>query len=199
MLSKKDKQILNYIYEHNSITIKQCSKVIFTGNRCAYDQSRKQLRRLYKEKAIARYRASMTDEVVYYISTRLGVHELQLLNVYAELIGKGAKVETFHKKYRIYTNNKKYREIDALIELTYNDYFIPLIVEIDYSHNTSIDKLEEIYQSNHFQNKYREIDDNIFPLIVICRPVVEKSLSNDNELQILYTDFDLKNLDEVLD
>lgn len=199
MLSKKDKLILNYIDEHGSITINQCAKVIFTGNKCAYDQARKKLRQLYNEKAIARCRASVSDEAVYYIDTRLNIHALKLLDIYAELIVIGAKIETFHKKYRIYTDGKKYREIDALIELYYDDYFIPLIIEIDYSHNTSIIKLQEIYKSNHFQDKYKELDEDIFPLIVICRPVVNKSLCTENDFPILYTDFSLQNLGQVLD
>lgn len=199
MLSKKDKLILNYIDKHGSISINQCAKVIFTGNKYAYDQARKKLRQLYNEKAIARYRASISDEAVYYIDTRLNIHALKLLDIYAELIAMGAKVENFYKKYRIYTNGKKYREIDALIELYYDDYFIPLIVEIDYSHNTSIIKLQEIYKSGHFQNKYKELSEDIFPLIVICRPVVNKSLSAENDFPILYTDFTLQNLGQVFD
>lgn len=199
MLSKKDKLILNYIDEHGSITINQCAKVIFTGNKYAYDQARKKLRQLYNKKAIARYRASISDEAVYYIDTRLNIHALKLLDIYAELIAMGAKVEIIYKKYRIYTNGKKYREVDALIELYYDDYFIPLIVEIDYSHNTSMTKLEEIYKSNHFQYKYKELDENIFPLIVICRPVVNKSLCTENDFQVLYTDFTLQNLGRVLE
>lgn len=199
VLSKKDKMILNYIDEHGSITINQCAKVIFTGNRYAYDQARKKLRQLYNKKAIARYRASISDEAVYYVDTRLNIHALKLLDIYAKLVEMGAKIETFHKKYRIYINGKKYREIDALIELNYNDYFIPLIVEIDYSHNTSIIKLQEIYKSSHFQDKYRELSEDVFPLIVICRPVVNKSLCTENDFQVLYTDFTLQNLPQVLD
>lgn len=199
VLSKKDKMILNYIDDHGSITINQCAKVIFTGNKYAYDQARKKLRQLYNEKAIARYRNSVSDEAIYYIDTRLNIHALKLLDVYGELISMSAKVESFQKKYRIYVNDKKYREIDALIELNYNDYFIPLIVEIDYSHNTSISKLQEIYKSNHFQDKYKELSEDIFPLVIICRPVVKKSLCVENDFQILYTDFRLQNLRQVLE
>lgn len=198
MLSKKDKMILNYIDEHGSITINQCAKVVFTGNKYANDQARKKLRNLYNEKAIARYRNSVSNESIYYIDTRLNIHALKLLDIYAELIAMGAKIESFCKKYRVYTGGKKYREIDALIELYYDDYFIPLIVEIDYSHNTSIAKLQEIYKSNHFQNKYQELSEDIFPSIVICRPVVKKSLVVESDFQILYTDFALQNLGQVL-
>lgn len=202
MISKKKSEILKFIQEHGSITIDICSKVIFTGNAYAYDQSRKILRRMHLEdKSIARYKSSLTNEVIYYIDTRLGIHSLMLLKVYAKIIELSCKVTKFEKKYRIYINDKKYREIDALIELYYDDFFIPLIIEIDYSHMTSLEKLQEIYNCNHFQNKYyNEIGESeIFPLTIIARPVVENKLSTENEFPILYSDFHLDNLVMALD
>lgn len=193
MISKKDKLILNFIYEHGSISIQQCAKVIFKRNKYAYDQARKQLRQLYKEKAISCYKPPKASEKLYYIDSPLGIHALKLIDVYAELLGLGADIKTFHKKYRIYTSNDKYREIDALMELYYDGYFIPLIVEIDYSHNTSITKLKEIYQSRHFQERYKDIDNDIFPLIVIVRPILSENIE-ECELPVLYLDFSLDNL-----
>lgn len=198
MLSKKDKLILNFIYAHGSISIQQCAKVVFKGNKYAYDQARKQLRQLHKEKAISCYKLPKALEKLYYIDSPLGIHALKLIDVYAELIELGADIKTFDKKYRIYTSEEKYREIDALIELNYNDYFIPLIIEIDYSHNTSITKLKEIYNSNHFQEKYKDIDKDIFPLIVIVRPVLSESME-ECELTVLYVDFSLVNLIAALE
>lgn len=199
MISKKDKLILKFIEEHKCITINQCAKTVFTGNKYAYDQARKQLQQLYKEKIIQRYK-NINNEAVYYTTQKLGIHELEIIDVYSELIFLGAKVELFKKKYRINISEKKYREIDALIELSYDDFFIPLIIEIDYTHYTSITKLQEIYNSNHFQEKYKDIGENIFPLIVIVRPVVlEKEVLVKDGLLIFYTDFSLDDLQKILE
>lgn len=199
MLSKHKREILNFIQEEGSITIRQCAKIIYHGRKYGYDMARKTLRSLYQDKAIARYRYNMTAETIYYINTRLGIHALKLLDVYAEFIDLGCTIETFKKKYRIYTNGKKYREIDALLELNYQEYFIPLIIEIDYSHMTSIQKLQEIYESNHFQQLYLEkLGEEIYPIVIIVRPVTTNSLVEDHVFSILYSDFELSNLAKIL-
>ncbi|OBR90695.1 hypothetical protein CLRAG_33430 [Clostridium ragsdalei P11] len=200
MLSKHKREILNFIQEEGSITIHQCAKIIYHGRKYGYDMARKTLRSLYQDKAIARYRYNMTAETIYYINQRLGIHALKLLDVYAEFINLGCTIETFKKKYRIYTNGKKYREIDALLELNYQEYFIPIILEIDYSHMTSIEKLKEIYNCRYFQELYKQqIGESIYPLTIIVRPVVENRLLNDNDFSILYSDFDLPNLAKALE
>lgn len=187
MLSKKDKQILKFIEEYKSITIKQCEKAIFTNNHYAYDQARKQLRQLYKEKYIQRFQGNKIGEVVYYINERLGIHDLKIIDVISELIYLGCKIKYSKKEYKIAINqniknskinnsNKNYRKADLFIELDYKDYFIPLLIEVDYTHYTSMNKIQEIYKSNHFQDKYKQLGDNIFPLIVIIRPVTKSQL-----------------------
>ncbi|MFL0198286.1 replication-relaxation family protein [Clostridium sp. WILCCON 0269] len=199
MLSKKDKEILRFIETHKSITINQCAKCIFTGNKYAKDQARRQLRQLYKEKFIQRYQGSRSSQVVYYTIERLGIHDLKLIDVYSEFMSLGATIESSQKEYIVYTDTakKSYRKIDAVFEINYNDYLIPIICEIDYSHYTSMKKLQDIYKSNHFQEIYGE---NVFPLIIIVRPVITKyKLLVDNGLLILYVDWELSNLKQALE
>lgn len=198
MISKKDKEILKFINTHKSITINQCAKCIFTSNKWAKDQARKQLRQLYKEGLIARFQGSRTSEVVYYTLQRLSIHDLKLLDVLAEFISLGATINSFQKEYRVYTtkDKKKYRDIDAVFELSYDDFKTVVMVEIDYSHYTSINKLQDIYKSNHFQELYGQ---DVFPLIILVRPVAENRLVIENNLLILYVDWELENLKQALE
>ena len=77
----------------------------------------------------------------------------------------GCKINTFQREYIV----GNYR-IDALLELEYKDYFYTFIIEIDYTHFTSIKKLDDIYFSGIFQEKYKDMGDNIFPSVIIVRP-----------------------------
>lgn len=202
MISKKDKEILRFIETHKSITISICSKTVFQGNKWSRDQARKQLRQLYKEGLIQRFQGNKTSEVVYYTMERLGIHDLKLLDLYAELIHLGATITSFKKEYRVYTDQakKKYRDIDAVIELNFTDdkgiFQSVILVEIDYSHYTSMNKLKDIYKSNHFQEVY---GDDFFPLIVIVRPVAENKLIVEDGLLILYVDWELTNISQALE
>lgn len=198
MLSRKDKEILRFIEIHKSITISICAKCIFTGNKFAKDQARKQLRQLYKEGIIQRYQGNRTSEVVYYTMERIGIHDLQLLNVLAEFISLGATIDSFQKEYRVHItkDKKKYRDIDGVFEISFNDFKTVCICEIDYSHYTSMNKLQDIYKSNHFQEIYGE---DVFPLIILVRPVAENKLVVENNLLILYVDWELTNLKQALE
>lgn len=198
MISKKDKEILRFIEIHKSITISICAKCIFTGNKFAKDQARKQLRKLYKEGLIQRYQGNRTSEVIYYTIERLGIHDLKLIDVYAEFIALGAIIESFQKEYRVYTSKdkKKYRDIDGVFEISFNDFKTVCICEIDYSHYTSMNKLQDIFNSKHFQKLY---GDDFFPLIILVRPVAENKLIVENNLLILYVDWELTNLKQALE
>lgn len=196
ILTERDKNILRWVEEHKSITINQTSKIFFKHCKESYYQARKRLRLLSNNGYLKRYRADMKSECIYYLDKKLSIHDLKVLDVYAEFISYGAEIRYFKKEYIIDSGSKNYR-LDALIEVLYNDYFYPIIIEVDYTHLTGSKKLQDIYNSNHFQVKYKNLDDNIFPYVVIIRPVVTADHEQVNNIDILHTDFSLKNLSQV--
>ncbi|MCD3331444.1 hypothetical protein, partial [Clostridium botulinum] len=147
-LTKRDKEILYWIDKWGSITINQCSKIFYSKNKEAYQQARKRLKKLSDNNFLRRYRKDMKSETIYYLDKKLTLHDLKVFDIYAELISIGATIKTFIPRYKINTPNshKQYRELDALIEFIYKDYFCPLILEIDYTHFTTHQTLQDIYE-----------------------------------------------------
>lgn len=197
ILTKRDKEISRYIEDYGSITINQCAKVFYKGNKEPYYQARKRLKILSNSGYLKRYRQDMKSECVYYFTKCLGIHDLKVLDVYAELISLGAEITFFKQEYTVAYGDKKYI-CDGLIELKYNGYFYPLLIEVDYTHFTSERKLTDIYCSNHFQERYKEFDDNLFPSVLIIRPYVNNNLIQTDLYNLFYFDFNLHNLNNVL-
>ena len=195
----RDKEILVWIEKHKSITINQCAKIFFkeSNDKNAYYQARKRLRLLYQNKYIKRFRNDMRHEAVYFLSKKLSYHDLKIFDIYAELTKLDADITNFKKEYSIKFKSKEYR-VDALIEFNYNGYFYPLVVEIDYTHYTSKKKLLSIYNSQHFQKKYKESlgENDIFPTILIVRPFLPTT-TNTLPFNVLYTNYTLQDINSI--
>lgn len=199
-LTKRDKEILRFIDQYKSITINQASKIFFGNCKQSYQQARKRLKLLSNNKYIQRYRKDMKSECIYFLQEKLSIHDLKILDVYAKLLNLGADIEYLKTKYTIPTphGKKAYREADALIEFTYKKYFYPLLVEIDYTHFTSKKKLLDIYNSNHFQERYNQYDNNIFPTVLILRPVIPTNPVSFSMFDVYFAPFELTNLAQIL-
>lgn len=201
MLTTRDKEILKYVEKYKSITITQCSKLFFRKNKESYYQARKRLGILYKNKHLKKYRYDYKSETIYYMNKKLSYHDLKVFDIYAELINIGATIKNFTTKYKIPTleGKKKYREADALLEVEYQGYFYPILLEIDMHHFTSKNKLMDIYNSNHFQEKYKNLGEDIFPTILILRPYIPTTLFTTNLFDYYVMEFDNYNLSKIFD
>lgn len=196
-LTNRDREIIKFVEEYGSITINQCSKIFFRVNKHAYYQARKRLKQLSNEGYLKRYRKDTKSEVIYYLDKKLSIHDLKVLDVYAELTALGAKIKDFKTEYTIPTGKKEYRA-DALIEFEHDGYFYPLMVEVDYTHFTGEKKLTDVYYSNYFQDKYKDLDNNIFPTILIVRPVLSTGNMLKVQYNVVYTDFNLSTIAQIL-
>ncbi|GLC32930.1 hypothetical protein [Clostridium omnivorum] len=142
MITKRDKEIIKFVETYGSITPKICSKVFFKGNKEAYDQARKRLRVIYREELLKRYRKDPKSEAIYYLDKKLKIHDLKLLDVYTELLD--FEILKFEKeKILDISENKKYI-IDAAMVIREDEISIPLLIEIDYTHYTSMEKARDI-------------------------------------------------------
>lgn len=197
ILTKRDKGILKFIEEFGSITINQCSKIFFKDCKRNYYQARRRLKLLSDSGYLKRFRKDMRSESVYYLEKRLSVHDLKVLDVYAEFINLGTKIKCFKQEYVIPTGEKNYRA-DAVIEFDYKGYWNTILIEVDYTHFTSQKKLIDIYNSNYFQEKYKKYDDDIFPTVIILRPFLSNNLFKSELFSIVYMDFYSFDLNLVL-
>ncbi|MBY6758614.1 hypothetical protein HYH82_15080 [Clostridium botulinum] len=194
-LTNRDRDILKFIEQYGSITINQCSKIFFNKCKQNYYQARKRLRTLYNSKYIKRYRKDMRSEAVYYLDKKLSIHDLKVLDIYAEIINLGAEIKCFKKEYTIKCKNKEYRA-DGLIECIRDGYFYPILIEVDYTHFTSNKKLLGIYNSNYFQNKYKDLDTDIFPTVLIVRPFLSNNINN-LPFNIIYSTMCINNINTL--
>jgi hypothetical protein len=198
ILMERDKNILRHIEKYKSITLTQCSKIFYRNHKQAYYQARKRLSILYKNKYLKKYRKDPRSETIYFLNKHLSYHDLKVFDIYADLINMGADILFFKTKYRI-NNPSGYREIDALIECKYNGYFYPIILEIDMSHFTTIEKLNDIYNSKHFQDKYKKLAPDIFPTVLIFRPYLPLDPLHSDLFDILVMQFNNYSLESLFE
>ncbi|APF26982.1 replication-relaxation family protein [Clostridium sporogenes] len=194
-LTNRDKEIFKFIEQYGSITINQCSKIFFSKCKQNYYQARKRLKLLSDNKYLKRYRKDMRSEAVYYLDKKLSAHDLKVLDIYAELLHLGAEIKYFEREYIIPTKNKEYRA-DGLVECTKDGYFYPILIEVDYTHFTSNKKLLDIYNSNYFQDKYKDLDTDIFPTVLILRPFLSNNINN-LPFNIIYSTMCINNINTL--
>lgn len=101
---------------------------------------------------------------------------------------------TFQKEL-VFSTGKR---CDAYFELEYNNQFIPIILEVDFSHKTDIYKYDDIYESNELQNKYLNkygIEyTSIFPKIIIVTYHSNNQYHYNGLLDYEIIDFNLSDL-----
>lgn len=194
MVTKRDKKILIWIEEYKSITINQCAKIFFTTNKYAYDQARKRLRYLNKERLIRRYRKDPKSEAVYYIDKKLKVHDLKIFDVVAEFVACGWKIIAFSKEEVITGNNKKY-VVDALCVFSKGDMILPIFLEIDYSHMTGLEKINDVI--NIFVNRESTKTKMFFVVRISQEKIAFRDTINPH-VQLVYIPWDLAGLKKVL-
>ncbi|GAA0768750.1 hypothetical protein GCM10008908_09460 [Clostridium subterminale] len=190
----RDNKILKFIEEHGSITINICANLFFNNANNKYDLARKRLRILYKNKYIKRNK-EVGAEVIYYLNRPLKPHNLKLLEVYSRLCTIG-NVITFEKEKMVLCPNKK-RKIDGFMEIEIDDgeYIntYPVIIEIDYTHNTHIDKIKDVYNSNYFQNQYGFLPS----ILIVKKNEWDKKLNGYEDITIINLNWNLDNIEEV--
>lgn len=198
IITKRDKMILKFIEDNGAITINQASKIFFRDCKRNYYQARKRLKLLSDNGVIRRYRKDMRSETVYYFTKIKSIHDIKIMDVYAELVYLGADVKAFEKEFTITCGKKSYRA-DALIECIYNRFWYCFLLEVDYSHMTSDKKLECIYNSNFFQERYASMDEEVFPVILITRPFIDKTEARDDDCEyvVQHLKWDLNNLKSI--
>ncbi|MEG2412555.1 MAG: hypothetical protein RSA29_18575 [Clostridium sp.] len=159
MRTERDVNILRFVEAHGSITISQCSNMFFYKNIYGYDQARKRLSNLKKEGFIKRYRKDPRTESVYYIEKPLKIHDLKLLDVYTKIYNS-FEITFYKRELKLDIPDKLFKQlnksyiIDAAMSI---ERKVPLLIEIDYTHYTSLDKIKEVVQFYENKNNRRHV------------------------------------------
>jgi DNA-binding Lrp family transcriptional regulator len=182
MLNQRDRGIIEFINEYKSITIKQTSRLFFSGIKYSYNTARKRLKKLEEMDVLKSYTNKVNEEKVYYISDKLSAHNLYVLEVYSLLIENGCEILEF-KMQPLYL--KKQIRPDAFIKFRYDNLVYLVLLEIDLTHFTGLSKFqmyEMLYRANELQNIY-----GAFPIIAVVgdNPVRYESFNFD----IVYLSF----------
>lgn len=195
-LKQRDKDILNFIEKHQSITIRICANLFFNNCKNGYYSASRRLKVLQDNGFLSRFRKNIYSEAVYYRSGTkpLNPHRIKLLEVYSRLNNLGT-ISTFEKEYRV-PCGKKIRKNDGLIEIAIEyqgyKYEYPLIIEIDYTHDTSSSKIKELNDYGHFQNLY-----GVMPLILIVKKYEYQKKVFVDGVNIVYLDWNLEGIEDI--
>lgn len=141
-MTDRDSKIIKWIEENKSITIDQCSKLFYTVNTWGYDQARKRLRDLKSMGFIKRYRQDPKSEAVYFMDKKLNVHALKLMDVIVYL--QDFSIYNIIKEHKLEIDSSTNYTIDCTASLNYKGKAFPVIVEVDYTHFTSIEKIKNM-------------------------------------------------------
>lgn len=180
MITKRDREIISFIYDFGFITIQQCSKIFYRNCISAYDLAR---RRLSKIEANGNYIKSKqnteTKQILYVPKDSslkgISIHDKLIIDYLAELYYLGADIENCFIE-------KNYDGVipDAVIVFTLGSYRYYQILEIQLRHDiVDISRYEKALQT------ILQDTNNTIPTIIIVQDT-RKDYYKDNK-----TDFDI--------
>lgn len=187
-LTKRDKDIYNFISQYGSITIDQCSKIFMPNCKRKYEIACRRLKKLVECEFIKVGTIKYSHENVYYIDRKLSFHDLTVIQYCAELINLGAenlKLEAPKKWHDTLIS-------DGFVYYELNGKQYINIIEVCFSNkNVKIKDYEELYKSNLIQNEL-----GIEPRLIIISEFHEKYKSN--IMPIITFDYSFKNLFKII-
>ena len=135
MITDRDRDIINFIYDIGFITIEQTGKLFFTDSKVPYDLARNRLKKLVKQDLyIKAIRNTETKQLLYVPKEsklkRVSKHDLLVLDYLAELKCLGCEVETVEVE-------KDFGGIipDAYVRFVFNGYRYHQLLEIELRHD----------------------------------------------------------------
>ena len=101
MITKRDRDIINFIYDFGFITIEQCSKIFYKDCSSAYDLARRRLKKISENGNYIKPKLNTETKQTLYVpkdSTLKGItlHNRLILDYLAELHYIGAVIENVY-------------------------------------------------------------------------------------------------------
>lgn len=191
MLTRRDKEILNWIQEYDVITINQAKSLFFNN---VYDNARRRLRVLEQQGVLNSYICKDSKEKIYYIDKKRSQHDIYILDFIVKLISLDCNIVEFKLKPH-YLNGDLIP--DAFIKFSKDDDLYLVFLEIDYKHATELLKFKALYERLYREKDRHDEFLNTFPIVVVAnfKTTVRYTSSN---FYCLYTSFEFDNLKDLL-
>ncbi len=194
MITKRDREIINFIYDFGFITIEQCSKIFFNQSVSSYDLARRRLKKIAENNNYIKSKLNSETKQLLYIpkeSTIKGIskHDLLVIDYLAELNSMGAEVENCFIE-------KNYDGVipDALLIFTLGGYRFYQLLEVQLRHD-----IVNISRYLRVMDKILLDTNNVIPKIVIIQDT-KKDYNKDNntDIEVLQLKTNLEDIAKVL-
>ena len=191
MLTKRDREILNWIQEYDIITINQAKDMYFKG---VYDNARRRLRVLEQQGFLNSYICNDSKEKVYYIDKKRSLHDIYIIDFITKITLLEGKIIEFKLKPK-YLNGSLIP--DAFIKFSKGDDLYLIFLEVDYKHGTEELKFSSLYERLYRERNKHEEFQGTFPILVVAnfKSTIRYTSSN---FYCLYTSFAYDNLKDLL-
>ncbi|MDM0489881.1 hypothetical protein QTH65_13530 [Clostridium perfringens] len=182
MITVRDKEILKFIEDYRSVTIKQAQHLFFKGS---YEGARRRLSELRKFGLLKSTVSKGRSEKVYFVEKVLSDHDLYKIDYIVNLKKNQFEILEFNTKPSYFNNQLK---PDAFVICKKNGYRYLTFLEVDYTHYTDNTKLNTIYE----KLAKEEFRDTGF-ILVVARPTKGIRYSP-TSYDIVFTDLEFSNL-----
>lgn len=194
MITERDREIINFIYDIGFITIEQAGKLFFTDSKVSYDLARNRLKKLVRQDLyIKAIRNTETKQLLYVPKEsklkRVSKHDLLVLDYLAELKCLGCEIETVELE-------KDLGGVvpDGYVKFIFNGYRYHQLLEIQLRHD-----YVDINRFNKVKDKILEETNNVLPRIIVIQDT-NKDYETDNktDMEIVQLRTTLNDIAKVL-
>lgn len=194
MITKKNLEVINFIYSTGYATIDQIAKIFYNHSKYAYDMARRDLNKILREdKYLRMFRNSPTNQNIYTPIeskiSKISYHNVKALDYLANLKGLGVEIEKVERE-------KDLGGVipDLYVVFTFNGCRYYQLVEIQTRHE-SVDV-----------NRYLKVEDvinslsngNPSDLVIIQNTRKNYDDENQTNLKIIQLDLDMSEIAKVL-
>lgn len=196
MITKRDREIINFIYAIGYLSIDQCSKLFFSDRNYAYDLARKRLKKISEQADYIKPILNAETKQTIYVPKEVKIkkiskHDLLLLDYLAELKVLGVEVEKVEL-----VPDLDGAIPDMFIKFTFDGYRYYQFVEMQLRHDfVDIEK----FNKPGVISKIYELTNNTRPRLVIIQDT-KKDYNKDNPtaMKIIQLNTNLDGLMKVL-
>lgn len=194
MITDRDREIINFIYDIGFITIEQAGKIFYSGSKVSYDLARRRLKKISESSDyIKKFTNSETRQIIYIPKEsklkKLSKHDILVIDYLAELKSLGADIERIEVE-------KDFGGVipDALISFTFNGYRYYQLLEVELRHD-----YVDINRFILIIDKILKETNNVLPSIVIIQNT-NKDYSKDSrtDMAIMQLKTSLEDVAKVL-
>lgn len=190
MITKRDREIINFIEKYGFLTIEQAAKIFF-NTKSGYDLSRRRLKKI-EESAdyIKAIKNTETNQLVYMNTEskirRVSKHDLLVMDYIANLVEFGADFENIEVEKNF--NNEVIA--DAFLKFKLGDYRYFQLLEIQLRHD-----YVDVNRYNSVMQEILKETNNIIPTLIIVQNTNHNyNKENETDMEIVQLDTELTDI-----